>query len=472
MSGPASPTTLLKIAGAILGGGALVGVLYAAVRSGVVDPIPSVASQRDIHDFGDRILVIAPHPDDEVIGPGGLIALARENGVQVRVVLVTVGDGYRRAAARLTPGPLTPASFLALGLERHRESSLALASLGVPPEDRIYLAYADGSINSLWDRDWDLDHPHLGSSGQTRVPYPFAEKPGTVFCGANLAGDLERIISEYKPTSVVYPDPSEHHHDHWATSAFTEYALDAVDYPGRRMTYIVHVGLYPFPWAYAPGLYLRPPPSLKEIGTHWGSLPLPEAVEQRKHRAIDDYASQMRVPDLRVFLLAFVRRNELFGTWSRPALRTIGTDTPPVDDPRDVVIHEPPSKDVALGLSSRRRIRDIRMVRGPHRVWVGITGPARPPRDARYDFRLRLLGGSALPARLDVAIIGDKVEVMRLAADSLAPQVKVSRSGDTTWIGLPLGIFADHTFAMVSGQMRVPADAPKGYRSVWRSIRL
>jgi GlcNAc-PI de-N-acetylase len=41
---------------------------------------------------GPRLLVIAPHPDDETVGAGGAIATARERGWNVTVVFVTSGD--------------------------------------------------------------------------------------------------------------------------------------------------------------------------------------------------------------------------------------------------------------------------------------------------------------------------------------------------------------------------------------------
>src|SRR5574340_1404799 len=41
---------------------------------------------------GDRILVVAPHPDDESLGCAGLIKQAVENGADVHVVVMTNGD--------------------------------------------------------------------------------------------------------------------------------------------------------------------------------------------------------------------------------------------------------------------------------------------------------------------------------------------------------------------------------------------
>src|SRR5262249_38101626 len=43
---------------------------------------------------GDRLLVLAPHCDDETLGVGASIAHAARVGARVRVILVTNGDGF------------------------------------------------------------------------------------------------------------------------------------------------------------------------------------------------------------------------------------------------------------------------------------------------------------------------------------------------------------------------------------------
>ena len=40
----------------------------------------------------ERMLVVAPHPDDETLGAGGLIAYQRSRGVEVTVAAVTDGE--------------------------------------------------------------------------------------------------------------------------------------------------------------------------------------------------------------------------------------------------------------------------------------------------------------------------------------------------------------------------------------------
>lgn len=62
---------------------------------------------------GERLLVVAPHPDDETLAAGGLIQRVLMRGGAVRVVLVTAGDGYIEAVSHETGRPRPrPAEYL------------------------------------------------------------------------------------------------------------------------------------------------------------------------------------------------------------------------------------------------------------------------------------------------------------------------------------------------------------------------
>jgi LmbE family N-acetylglucosaminyl deacetylase len=80
-----------------------------------------------------RVLVFAPHPDDETLGCGGTLALLRNNGCTVKVVFVTDGGG----AGGLPEGSIAI---------RQQEAIAALTILGV--EDWLFLAEPDGSFSN------------------------------------------------------------------------------------------------------------------------------------------------------------------------------------------------------------------------------------------------------------------------------------------------------------------------------------
>jgi LmbE family N-acetylglucosaminyl deacetylase len=70
-----------------------------------------------------RLLVVAPHPDDESLGCGGLIALSRRAGIEVSVVLVTDGSRSHPDSVEWPTQRLIA--------QRQRELSKALGILGV-----------------------------------------------------------------------------------------------------------------------------------------------------------------------------------------------------------------------------------------------------------------------------------------------------------------------------------------------------
>jgi hypothetical protein len=65
------------------------------------------------------VVVIAPHPDDEVLGVGDLLALAAAAGARVRLVAVTDGERSHPRSSAITPAQLRR--------ERPREAARALA---------------------------------------------------------------------------------------------------------------------------------------------------------------------------------------------------------------------------------------------------------------------------------------------------------------------------------------------------------
>ena len=84
------------------------------------------------------LLVLAPHPDDESLGCGGLIAACCADGREVHVVVLTDGSDSHRG------NPDWPASRLAA--LRAREVLEATSALGVPARHVHFLGAQDGAV--------------------------------------------------------------------------------------------------------------------------------------------------------------------------------------------------------------------------------------------------------------------------------------------------------------------------------------
>lgn len=83
------------------------------------------------------LLILAPHPDDETLGCGGLIAKACRLGLKPRVAYLTDGEGSHKGSPTWPPVRLAQA--------RRQEAIAALAVLGVPQEDILFLGWPDAS---------------------------------------------------------------------------------------------------------------------------------------------------------------------------------------------------------------------------------------------------------------------------------------------------------------------------------------
>jgi LmbE family N-acetylglucosaminyl deacetylase len=269
---------------------------------------------------GDRILVIAPHPDDEVIGCGGLIQRALADGAQVHVALMTNGDGSELA---LIFGerdlPLRPTAFTKLGLERQQESIEALGHLGLKSRQISFLGYPNNGLLALWQPEhWGRAHLYRApNTHASRSPYANSVTRDAAYCGEQVLGDLTEVLREVRPTMVFLTHPLDIHPDHWTTDAFARYALATLAVRGeawaretRVYGYLVHWPAYPAPRRFLPRLSLLPPPNLLHVAARWQKLPLTKEEVRRKLQAVRLYHSQL--PNLDRLLLAFVRENEMF----------------------------------------------------------------------------------------------------------------------------------------------------------------
>lgn len=120
-----------------------------------------------------NILVIAPHPDDEIFGCGGTLALLRQQACHIKVVVVTDGQAG---------DPLDYLDGKDVATHRRQETCKALAVLGI--DDVVFLHHADGH-------------------------YQHSEKSHTEF---------DEILDTFRTDWLFLPSVLDYHRDHVAVS--------------------------------------------------------------------------------------------------------------------------------------------------------------------------------------------------------------------------------------------------------------
>ena len=125
-----------------------------------------------------RTAVVAPHPDDESLGCGGLLALLAAAGVPARVVVAT--DGTRSHPGSAThPAPVLRAL-------REAEARAATAALGLGERAVTFLRHGDCAMpepgTSAFERAADRLAAALGRAETVLVPWrrdPHCDHVGT-----------------------------------------------------------------------------------------------------------------------------------------------------------------------------------------------------------------------------------------------------------------------------------------------------
>ena len=159
-------------------------------------------------------LVVVPHPDDEVLLAGGLIATQRERGVDVHVIGVTDGEAGTplrvpaRDLARVRRHEQTEA-LCTLGVSR-----LSITRLGIPDgQVAEHEAELAGRIRSMaadfplvvapWTHDHHTDHEACGRAASDAL----AEHRGTLLFGVFWTWHKvsPRLVEAWSPVGVVIP---------------------------------------------------------------------------------------------------------------------------------------------------------------------------------------------------------------------------------------------------------------------------
>jgi N-acetylglucosamine malate deacetylase 1 len=174
----------------------LILILGIATSLAAQAPPPGPAPANPFLDLtGKTILVISPHPDDDIIGCGG--ALASLAGRQNRVLVVYLTSGE----VGTYDTSMKPERLKTI---RMQEAAAAYKKLGLPDAQHIWMNYPDSQLD-------------------------FAPLP-------EIRKQLTEIIRKHRPDIVFALDPGltyvrYYYHDHRSASLLSADAINAAEFP-------------------------------------------------------------------------------------------------------------------------------------------------------------------------------------------------------------------------------------------------
>lgn len=136
-------------------------------------------------------LIIAPHPDDETLGAGGLIALARRASQDISIVLLTDGAGSHPGSRSHPPERL--------GAVRRAELDDAARILGMVPQSIHPLGLNDGAVPTRgprFDQAVDAISDRVAQTGAETV---FVTWMGDPHCDHEAAALLAERVRDRHP---------------------------------------------------------------------------------------------------------------------------------------------------------------------------------------------------------------------------------------------------------------------------------
>ncbi|MDO4324154.1 MAG: PIG-L family deacetylase [Lachnospiraceae bacterium] len=285
----------------------------------------------------ERIMVIVPHQDDEILMTAGVIREAVKKGASVTVVMATNGDCECRDYSK--------------GRNRLLESLKGLELLGLEAGNFWLMGYAD---TGMAEEDSFLHHLYCEADAEKIYPsfcssetYGLLEKEEyhmrqygehADYCRGCFKADLKEIIEKQRPEQIFTTSEFDTHGDHSALYKFVCEVLDELQetdneeaqgsgegepeaYTPEVFVSVVHSMAGDENWPLRGTPRYSCPEGLEEAaGLKWDEricLHLPEEMrterggENLKYRALCRHETALE-PNAVDFLMAFIKDEEIF----------------------------------------------------------------------------------------------------------------------------------------------------------------
>jgi LmbE family N-acetylglucosaminyl deacetylase len=163
-----------------------------ALRRMPLAPAPSLTE-------GKPFVVLSPHPDDESLGVGGVIAAARAKGQRVDIVILTDGSGSH-------PHSLTHPRDKLVDLRR-AEAERAAVHLGVSPDRLVHLGLSDTqtpSAGPAFERSVERIVAIIDDADANAL---FVTWGGDPHCDHEAADQIARAVRRRRPHLKLWSYP-------------------------------------------------------------------------------------------------------------------------------------------------------------------------------------------------------------------------------------------------------------------------
>lgn len=292
---------------------------------------------------GARVLLFAPHPDDESLGGGGFIQHALQAGARLDIVSLTDGDTnpwpQRVLERRLRIGAADRRHW---GERRHAEMRAALSCLGAGDARLHRLGWPDMGVTA-----------HLQTDSRAAIEA------------------LRRLWRDAAPDLVVVPSLTDAHPDHSACHVLVRLVMSLENGCDACLTYHVHG---------------RRPHDGQPVAFH-----LDEPMRAAKYRAIEAHRTQVALARRRLLAHAGSREvlHELHVAADRSSLARGDELALPWQPPRGLWPW------LELMLAHRAGVHHWRWTRAPlawreGRAWIALPdGAADGPVFAKLKLRCR-----------------------------------------------------------------------------------
>lgn len=155
----------------------------------------------------EKALIIAPHPDDEIFGCGGLLTLCAKSGKHANILFITNGEASHKGCCQMPPSKI--------GAQRQKSAFEANKVFGFNSSNLQFLEWEDGKIPTAGHVDF-----------------------------IKLTEKIVEAMIQLKPDVVFCPHPFEGWPDHIASEALTRAALKMLVTDARPKLYHYCVWLW------------------------------------------------------------------------------------------------------------------------------------------------------------------------------------------------------------------------------------